>query len=85
VKAARLRPKTPPYVPLPQCCVTVPDCTHWAPWYAERRKIKLEAHGWSANCCTRSGTVEIDGKPYCGQHGGQVALAALLGEEPDFT
>jgi hypothetical protein len=30
--------------------------------------------------CVRQATVEIDGKPYCNAHGGQVALKILLGE-----
>jgi hypothetical protein len=35
--------------------------------------------------CPRGGTVHINGKDYCGQHAGQVALALLLNEPIDFN
>ena len=31
--------------------------------------------------CNRLASVVIDGRYYCGQHGGQVALSLLCGEE----
>lgn len=34
--------------------------------------------------CSRPSTVVIDNKPLCGRHGGELALAKLLGEKEPF-
>lgn len=77
--------------PLPQCCVQVADPTHAPGWRAKRygpgatrRSSYHEATGQMLDVdptrCVRQATVEINGKPYCNGHGGQVALKILLGE-----
>jgi hypothetical protein len=83
--AERLRPRPPHRVDTGQCCVPMVDSKAWATHYLERRRRRAAALGWNYEQCTRGASVEIDGKLYCGQHGGQMALAILLCEEVDWS
>lgn len=81
---------TPPKPDTPQCAMPVSDPPgatrpNWRQWrYGE--------NGSDPTRCQRRSVVEIDGEPFCGIHGGQVALGILLSqsepprpEEPPYV
>jgi len=82
MEARRLRPPVPKPTFI-QCCVPV-DVMEYSKEYIARRKKRAaeRSDDWQHDHCMKHATVEIDGRPYCRPHAGQVALARLL-EEPD--
>ena len=83
---SRVRPRLPLQPSnMTQCCVPMVDSKEWAEHYLRRRRAKCDRLGWDYNACGRGASVVIDGKPYCGQHGGQLALAHALNEEVDWN
>lgn len=60
------------------------DSSCWSQSYLDRRRAKMQRAGLDYAKCPRGGTVNIDGKDYCCQHAGQIALAMLLGEPVDW-
>ena len=58
---------------LHQCSTSVP-----VKYNLNRREQRTGQAGWDMDLCQRNGTVEIDGKPYCRLHAGQIALDKLL-------
>lgn len=79
----RIKPIKPKPVQTPQCCVDFdPSC--YGPGYNERRAEKCERLGWDVNKCGKPSTYEINGKFYCTQHAGQLALRMLMEESMEW-
>ena len=80
-EALRLTPKIERRRDTPQCCVEVKETE-----YQERMNWRRLHYGRNPRkdpmLCQRKATFQIDGKPYCRGHAGEVCLGILLGEEP---
>jgi len=68
----------PPRHNLPQCSAPVEFYGHPLKIYAKRRAKRCKENGDDPKCCSKRATVEIDGKAYCNQHGGPVAIGKLM-------
>lgn len=81
-KIRRLCPEPNAARMTPQCCIPVTFTRyHMIPGgFYDRRKKEMEAVGFDPCKCKRPSTLEIQGKNYCAQHGGAVAVRILLGE-----
>lgn len=66
----------PKRIPTPQCCVEVEDTVRLQQWRLDRYKALRPE--FDPLKCQREASVEIDGKPYCSNHGGRVALKKWL-------
>ncbi len=66
----------PPRVVTPQCCVEPDDTDRMRRWRQERfKKLRPDM---DPQKCQRESVVQIDGKYYCANHGGKVALKKWL-------
>ncbi|MER9176202.1 hypothetical protein NKH72_21740 [Mesorhizobium sp. M0955] len=76
-----LKPKIikPERVVTPQCCAEVEPPTHATMWRRDRYK-KLRPQ-FDPDRCQRESTLDIEGKPYCRIHAGQLALDRWLSGE----
>lgn len=77
----RIKPLIPEPVVTPQCCVAF-DETKWADHYLKRRAARCDAFGWNPALCTKPSSYEIEGKFYCTQHAGQIALKMMTEGKP---
>lgn len=66
----------PVRVETPQCSAVVPATTSHEIW-RKGRYAKLRPH-MDPTCCQRESSIEIDGKPYCRRHAGNIALDMWL-------
>lgn len=78
MKVEEVRPKNPPYTRLPQCSAPVPMESHWSPTWLTNHKEQMQRIGYDPNRCSRGGTVKVDGKPFCRQHAGTIAVEELI-------
>jgi len=73
----RIKPIIPDRVVTPQCRVAF-DHSVYGKHYLEHRASRCNKLGWAVDQCCKPSSYEIDGKFYCTQHAGQIALKILL-------
>ncbi len=76
-----LVPPPPHTKNLEQCSVYTGDNSIWSSSSWTRRAVKCQKKGWHPKFCTKGAGIEIDGKPYCRQHAGAIAIDILLGRK----
>lgn len=69
--------KPEPRPKLPRCCYIIKNGGYGQHVYG--------AQPDGSKQCAASASYEINGKPYCGSHGGKIALAILVGEDAETT
>jgi hypothetical protein len=72
----RLKPIRHAPVETPQCSVSF-DESVYGKSYLKRREQRCIDKGWDVEKCNKPSSYELDGKFYCTQHAGQVALRML--------
>lgn len=78
-KATRIRAVYEPVAPH-QCECRSMEWKGYNSWYIEKRRKDIERKGWNEDQCNRVASYVIDGKQYCQQHAGGIALKILLEE-----
>lgn len=73
LKAIHIKPER---IITPQCSTVIPANSHFEAWRKDRYK-KLRPD-MDPERCQRESTVKIDGKPYCSNHAGKIALKLWL-------
>lgn len=77
MRAVLLAPKTEFRTPRQKCCAQV-SYSQLTPHMQEWRKKRYGGTDW--HTCTRLGTHEVDGKPYCATHAGRIVLEWLVAQ-----
>lgn len=75
----RIRPRAEDVPKTPQCCVHMGHGYRdgWSQRYLEQLQQRNDNKSWNIDQCQRYATHVINGKHYCGTHGGQKALEIL--------
>lgn len=76
-----LVPSPPHTENLPQCSAYTGDKSAWNHLSWRQRVERCMKKGSDPRLCTKGAGIEIDGKPYCRQHAGAIAIDILLGRK----
>lgn len=65
----------------PFCVKRLKSPPRWSAYERENRLRITRLRGMDFDQCACPAVISVDGQPYCERHAGEIALAALLGEE----